>query len=190
MIGGKRLSPRSRRTSAAVVSWLIGLLVAVLLVRAMINSGISIGGGLVGLLVTVLWLVFWWRAARTGVFVSHSHVSVRGLLTTRTVPLGSATRVDAMAHKGIRQLVIHTTNGRHITTALYGLAAESDDNDDRPDVLPAAEFDRVLANLRMRVNRAPRTRPKERKRRQPRPSEEKPEAPEDLPPGMIERRAW
>ena len=157
VIGGQRLSPRSSRASATVVSWLIGLPVAVLLPRAMINGGISVSGGLIGLLVVVLWLGFWWRAARTGVFVSRSHVCVRGLLTSRTVPLSSVSRADAMAHNGMRHL---------------------------------AEFDQVLADLRMRVKGAPRTRPKERKRRQPRPSEAKPEPPEDLPPGMIERREW
>ena len=194
MISGQRLSPRPERTSAAVLSWLVGLLIAVLLVRAMINGGISISVGLAGLFVALLWLVFWWRVAWAGAFVSHTHVCVRGPLTGRTVPLRSVTKVTAMPGAGVRRMVIHTMTGRHIRTSLRGAPAGDDGNPGRPGVLSAAEFDRVLAAVRQRADAARRTPPKERKRRQPRPDEVKPEPPEDppanLPPGMIDRREW
>jgi hypothetical protein len=173
---------------------LVGLLVAALVVRAMINGGFSFTAGLAGLLVVLVWLVFWWRVARTGIFVSRSHVTVR-LAISRTVPLRSVGIVSATPRSGARQLTIHTDGGRHVTTSVRGSAAQNDPGKDRPGVLPAAEFDRVLADLRRRattVRSAPPKEQKEPKRRQARSTTKTPEPPEDpageLPPGMLHRK--
>ncbi|HEY7597321.1 MAG TPA: hypothetical protein VH969_29515 [Actinophytocola sp.] len=148
-----RYGPPPRRTAGAAASWLVGLFVAVLLVRAMVNGTLSFVVGAAGVLLLVAWAVVWWRYRRRGVYVDVERIWVCRVLRTDSVPLGDVSVVDTMPAKpdGVRRLVLHLEDGRHVATPLRGYARGHDDPAGPLGVLPSAGFTSVLTDLQRRV---------------------------------------
>jgi uncharacterized iron-regulated membrane protein len=151
-----RYGPRPRRvTAGATASWGIGIFVATVLVRGMINDSIAVPVCAAGLVLLVLWAVLWWRHRRRGVYVDDSRVWVKRVLRTDSVPLTAVTVVDSMPAKpaGVRRLVFHLEDGRHIATPLRGYSHKRDDPYGPYDVASSVEFTRALNDLQQRVTR-------------------------------------
>ena len=148
-----RYGHQPRRTVGAAASWLVGVFIAFVLVRGMITGSMTVVVGVAGLLLLGLWALLWWRYRRRGVFVSHSKVWVSHVFRTRSVSLSTVTVVDAMPSKpdGVRRLVLHLENGRHLAAPLRGYARGQDDPSGPLDVLPSAQFTRILDDLQRRV---------------------------------------
>lgn len=151
-----RYGPRPRRTMGAAASWLVGLFVAAVLVRGMIVGSYPFALGVVGLALLALWALLWWRYRRRGVYVSASRVWLSRVLRTDSVPLATVAVVDAMPSKpdGVRRLVLHLEDGRHLAAPLRGYAKGQDDPAGPLDVLPSDQFARVLTDLQRRVTTA------------------------------------
>jgi hypothetical protein len=163
----------------------------------MINGGIPVVGGVGGLLAVSLWLAVWSRVAGTGVFVSGTHVTVRRVFTTKSVELWRVTTVGAITIRGgaRRQLVLNVNNGHPVFAPLRGYVAGRGDDASRPDVLSAADFDLVLADIRQRAaaapSRPPSRKPPKAKRSRREKAEPKPPVGRDepkYPPGTVYRR--
>jgi hypothetical protein len=151
-----RYGPRPRRvTAGATASWGIGVFLAAVFVRGMINDSIAVPVCVAGLALLVGWAVLWRRHRQRGVYVGESRVWVKRLLRTESVPLTSVTVVDSMPAKpaGVRRLVFHLEDGRHIRTPLRGYTAKRDDPYRPHDVASSAEFTRALNDLQQRVTR-------------------------------------
>ena len=120
-----RYGHQPRRTVGAAASWLVGVFIAFVLTRGMIIGSMTVVVGVAGLLLLGLWALLWWRYRRRGVFVSRSKVWVSHVFRTRSVSLSNVTVVDAMPSKpdGVRRLVLHLENGRHLAAPLRGYAA-------------------------------------------------------------------
>jgi hypothetical protein len=148
-----RYGPEQRKTMGAVASWAVGLFVAAVLVRGVIAGSPPVLVDVAGLLLLALWAVLWWRYRRRGVYVGDSRVWVCRVFRTESVPLGTVTAVDTMPSKpaGVRRLVLHLEDGRHLPAPLRGYARGEDDPYGPPDVLPAKRFALVLNDLQRRV---------------------------------------
>ncbi|HEV7649992.1 MAG TPA: hypothetical protein VGP26_17735 [Actinophytocola sp.] len=148
-----RYGPQQRRTVGAVASWLVGVFIAAVLVRGMVAGSLTVPVTVAGLLLLALWALLWWRYRQRGVYVSHSRIWLSSVFRTRSVPLNTVTVVDAMPSKpaGVRRLVLHLEDGRHLTAPLRGYARGQDDPSGPLDVLPSAQFTRVLNDLQRRA---------------------------------------
>jgi hypothetical protein len=148
-----RYGPRPRRTMGSVASWAVGIFAAGVLVRGMLVGWLVVPAGVAGLLLLAAWAVLWWRYRQRGVYVGDDRVFVCRLLRTDSVPLGTVTAVDTMPSKpdGVRRLVLHLEDGRHLPAPLRGYARGQDDPSGPLDVLPAKSFALLLRDLRRRV---------------------------------------
>jgi hypothetical protein len=148
-----RYGPRPRRTFGAAASWLVGAFVAFVLVRGMIVGSLAVVVCVAGLGLLVAWAVLWWRYRRRGVYVSTSRVWLSRVFYTVSVPLSTVSVVDAMPSKpdGVRRLVLHLEDGRHLAAPLRGYARGRDDPSGPLDVLASDRFTHVLNDLQRRV---------------------------------------
>jgi hypothetical protein len=154
-----RLGPSPRPTAAAYASWVVGVFIGAVLVRAMLIGSLPVLGSGAGLLVLVAWAVLWWRYRQRGVYVSLSEVWVCRVFGIRRFPLASVIDIDTVPSgreaDGIRRLVLRAEGGHRVTAHLRGYTRGQDDPTGPRDVLPAAEFDQLLENLRLRAAAAP-----------------------------------
>jgi len=145
----------------AVASWVVGIFVAAVLVRAMITGSLPALGGGAGLLLLAAWALLWWRYRQRGVYMSMTTVWVCRVFDTKRFPLASvidiATVPSGKESDGIRRLVLRAEGGQRVEAPLRGYARGHDDSSGPLDVLPAAEFDRLLEDLRLRAAAAPAT---------------------------------
>ncbi len=153
MMDRMRYGPRPRRTAGAAASWLVGLFAAALFGRGLLIGSLPGPVCVIGLLLLALWAVLWWRYRQRGVYVGDGRVWVRRVFRTDSVPLGEVSAVDSMPAKpaGVRQLVLHLEDGRHLATPLRGYARGHDDPSGPLDVLPSAGFTSVLTDLQRRA---------------------------------------
>lgn len=149
-----RYGPEQRRTMGAAASWLVGFFITYVLVRGMIIGSLAVQVGVAGLLLLVLWAVLWWRYRRRGVYISDSRLWVSRVFRTESVDLSIVSVVDAMPSKpaGVRQLVLHLEDGRHLAAPLRGYAKGQDDPAGPLDVLASDRFTHVLNDLQRRVD--------------------------------------
>jgi hypothetical protein len=161
MTNRARLGPSPRRTMGSVASWFVGVFAAVILVRLMATGSLPVLGGVVGLLVLAAWALLWWRYRQRGVYMSMTSVWVCGVFRTWRFPLASVIDIDTVPSRrdgdGIRRLVLRVEGGVRIAAPLRGYARGQDDPTGPLDVLPAAEFERLLKDLRVRAAAAPAT---------------------------------
>jgi hypothetical protein len=152
-----RYGPRPRRTIGAPASWIVGAFIAFVLLRGMIIGAYPLVVTVGGLLLLVLWAVLWWRYRQRGVYVSASRVWLSRVLRTDSVPLNTVSVVDAMPSKpdGVRRLVLHLEDGRHLAAPLRGYARGQDDPAGPLDVVSSDTFAHVLNDLQRRVASAP-----------------------------------
>jgi hypothetical protein len=137
----------------AAASWLVGLFAAVVLVRGLIDDSLPVPVSVIGLLLLASWAALWWRYRRRGVYVGLSRVWVHRVFRTDSVPLAEVSTVETMPSKpaGVRRLVLHLEDGRHLPTPLRGYARGHDDPAGPLDVLPSDGFASVLTDLQRRV---------------------------------------
>jgi hypothetical protein len=156
-----RIGPSPRRTIGSFASWGVGIFLAVILVRLMATGSLPVLGGVAGLLVLVAWALLWWRYRQRGVYVSMTRVWVCRVFRTRSFPLAAVIDIDTVpsgrAGEGIRRLVLRVEDTEPVAAPLRGYARGHDDPSGPLDVLPAAEFDRLLKDLRLRAAAAPAT---------------------------------
>ena len=152
-----RYGARPRRTMGAVASWLVGAFIAFVLIRGLVVGSYPLLVTVGGLLVLVAWAVLWWRYRNRGVYVSASRVWLSRVLRTDSVPLNTVSVVDAMPSKpdGVRRLVLHLEDGRHLAAPLRGYARGQDDPAGPLDVVSSDTFAHVLNDLQRRVASAP-----------------------------------
>lgn len=148
-----RYGPRRRVSAGAMASWAIGIYLATVFIRGMVYASFPVPICVAGLVVLVVWAVVWWRHRRRGVYVSDSRVWVRRVLRTDSVPLTAVTLVDSMPAKpaGVRRLVFHLEDGRHIPAPVRGYAGGRDDPYGPPNVASSADFTLMLDDLQQRV---------------------------------------
>jgi hypothetical protein len=158
MTNRARLGPSPRRTMGSFASWFVGVFAGVVLVRLTATGSLPALGGVAGLLVLAAWALLWWRVRRRGVYVSMTSVWVSRVFRTRRFPLASVLDVDTVREgDGIRRLVLAVEGGERVAAPLRGYARGHEDPSGPLDVLPAAEFDRLLQDLRVRAAAAPAT---------------------------------
>jgi hypothetical protein len=153
MMNRMRYGPRPRNTLGAVASWIVGTFIAVVLVRGMIVGSMSVAVGVGGLVLLALWALLWWRYRRRGVYVGDGRVWLSRVFRTRSVPLSTVTVVDTMPSKpdGVRRLVLHLEDGRHLAAPVRGYARGRDDPAGPLDVMSSDRFTHMLNDLQRRV---------------------------------------
>lgn len=148
-----RFGPRPRFTAGAGASWLVGLFAGAVFLRGLIRASFPVAVSVAGLLLLAAWAVLWWRYRQQGVYVDPGTIRVSRVLRTDTVPLTEVSAVDAMPSKpaGVRRLVLHLEDGRHLPTPLRGYARGHEDPSGPRDVLSSATFTQLMNDLQRRV---------------------------------------
>jgi hypothetical protein len=156
-----RLGPSPRRTMGSFASWFVGIFAGAILVRLMSTGSLPVPGGVAGLLVLAAWALLWWRFRQRGVYVSMTQVWVCRVFRTWRFPLASVIDIDTVPSgregEGIRRLVLGVEGGQRVAAPLRGYARGHDDPTGPLDVLPAADFGKLLEDLRLRAAAAPAT---------------------------------